>query len=1706
MKLSGSLRIYAAPHVPITQHTLRADTCFEKPNLQFEVLQRFLQTSSERQRWSKFDAFASYADAYFNTCFDVPVNDANRMPLAPGSSHIRHKLNERYARVCDFPINFEKEHLFLAKLKSNDYYHSYDFIAFKISDETEFVISLNEVTLIHIQEAMSLLGAVNQGEVPSSLQPDYLNYIDKLFDLIMIRDFSKIAGKFPQLFHRSDPQWIDHIEEGAFFFKFNFDSARIYRVDQPGYLVDLLNNRAVVNIKIGTTESLKKAHLDLNLIIQMIPVGNPVQTTPKNNIDAHFNMGWLAFIERDYDRAVDYFERVLEFNEFDSEAALNKATCLFQKARQNGYFDDSELSLLEEAKVIIDSVISYDQFNEDAYKKRIEWYKTYDPMGFMDELLSDYTRLIRLNPKSAALYHALGKVYETLGRDNMQALELYAIACALSPNTLVYLRAYRNVQLRVDGEDVQRIAIFDRLFPPFLYQPFTIDERTATASQDIVHSLKHQQSQKGTPLMLEDSFPEIESEVAASTSTHATSNETLMRKIFAAAKHGDFNGLRHHLDDWRNEHPDLHNSREGNGDSLLHIAARQANQEMIRYLLDLGIHFVQNHINNTPLHEAGITGCWECVDLIDQHYPGHWEDKNDASRTVIMEAADAGHLDVVRALIEKQVNTRLKDSSGNTMWHYLAQHASVTVDDIRRIKANPTNVNSINLSPLHIAIEHNNLAFVRVLIGKAGINQLASRDVTLGQEQIKMNALHYAVYVGADRVVSHFLKQYNHLLEFSESWGNCLHIAVYADQSFIATLLYSHKPELLNEKHQGKTPFTLAAYLGRNRMIKEMVFEMSVDPDSPDAEKTALYRAVEEGRLSTVELLCELGADPVQGVTNPNQDHHRTPEMLAVILQSENPGEQYEDIHDTLQATIESKGNGRVAIVDRLEKTLPKTLVFSGGGVKGLSYGGAVLALKQHITQSGDRDWSVIDRYAGTSVGSITAMMLAVGMSPDEAMLLLCDLDMMYFIDNGIVKDGIKAHDVASSEKSITEKISEVWSIFKDYIPDIVEGASKADLSLSGLKQGISQLYQVQGLCDGGAMLEWVEGKIRHQIRLHTGRDIEWITFGEYAELVREFPNALKHVYLWATSLSTQEVMVFSSEDNRLLEECRNVPMSYAVRASASFPGLFKPLQLKYKTSAPGKKVGYELVESQSIFLVDGGLLRNYPIDYFSKKRFLSNANQIHSDYLDAPAENDAVLGFRFITEDKDFAITTVDNIKDAGLAMANIYFAAEMHSLSHSKEYYDRFSVDIDLRGIGVGTTTFNVNDTQKQNMMSQGHDAIAKFYDTSLDADSFCEDATCGADTTIPCEYVTNGVSTLTIKYPTDACDLITDHHTRGLHAMQQVFSYQIIAFAAQRIRSSSIEFSAWISMLSTLPEVWLAEDAVMSDEDGEMDIFYDPDLTVEWNGDNSEPFFLPSGSIHHESLYDALILDDTAQFHDTTGAPIFKFDAFKSGEQVGSISFYQHPLLCRSESSDRHNVYATEGIFDQVIIDTTDIEEVCASLPPTFLDDIVNAAMRGGMHGALRGAGSVVTHAAKRKGISSIKAMAMGKASYYLMYLSMSMMMKSSEAESMSWAESMRIMSASLAETGTVITMDAGFILCQLGLQWSGQQCKASGYEQTGRALMTVSDWVPYGTLAYQANRQGVVNTTASFFGGLAVSKSVECVGKGVTDMFVASSLQA
>lgn len=146
-----------------------------------------------------------------------------------------------------------------------------------------------------------------------------------------------------------------------------------------------------------------------------------------------------------------------------------------------------------------------------------------------------------------------------------------------------------------------------------------------------------------------------------------------------------------------------------------------------------------------------------------------------------------------------------------------------------------------------------------------------------------------------------------------------------------------------------------------------------------------------------------------------------------------------------------------------------KNLVFEGGGVKGIAYGGALLELNnRNILEN-------IERVAGTSAGAITACLLALNYSPKDVSDIIANTNFKKFEDGDILPVG-----------------------------------------------NILRFLKRYGWYKGDTFLAWIEKIIAEK----TGNGN--ITFAEFESLRAK--NSFKQLYVVHTNLSEQRSEILSAE------------------------------------------------------------------------------------------------------------------------------------------------------------------------------------------------------------------------------------------------------------------------------------------------------------------------------------------------------------------------------------------------------------------------------------------------------------------------------------------------------------------------------------------------------------------------------------------------
>lgn len=175
-----------------------------------------------------------------------------------------------------------------------------------------------------------------------------------------------------------------------------------------------------------------------------------------------------------------------------------------------------------------------------------------------------------------------------------------------------------------------------------------------------------------------------------------------------------------------------------------------------------------------------------------------------------------------------------------------------------------------------------------------------------------------------------------------------------------------------------------------------------------------------------------------------------------------------------------------------------ENLVFEGGGVKGSAYAGALQVLDRNGLLAPVR------RVAGTSAGSIVALLVALGYTPDEVMQVVLDLDFNRFRDGRALQD--------------------VERLFKQF------GWYKGDFAQ----------------CLFECLVERKTGSRQ-------------TTFAQLEELIRTQPGkGFRTLHVFGTNVDAHRWVEFSARN----PETRDLPLAQAVRVSMSIPYFFASQRL----------------------------------------------------------------------------------------------------------------------------------------------------------------------------------------------------------------------------------------------------------------------------------------------------------------------------------------------------------------------------------------------------------------------------------------------------------------------------------------------------------------------------------------------------------------
>lgn len=358
----------------------------------------------------------------------------------------------------------------------------------------------------------------------------------------------------------------------------------------------------------------------------------------------------------------------------------------------------------------------------------------------------------------------------------------------------------------------------------------------------------------------------------------------------------------------------------------------------------------------------------------------------------------------------------------------------------------------------------------------------------------------------------------------------------------------------------------------------------------------------------------------------------------------------------------------------------PSNGVFKGGGPKGIAFVGVQRFLEQK------RILNDVTRIAGTSAGAINATLVALGYTSNQMEQILGATNLKDFLDHPYRDE----QELLSALGGLVEKGMDIS--LSEMISLIGSGISCLKRSRQGSPSDVfKKVYNRGGLCEGKQFLAWIE----HLIKKKTG--IDNCTFREFKALQAQ--KKFKDIYLYATRIDPMDVICLNSEDPMW----EDVVIADAVRASMSIPFIFTPHILRTKA----KECSIAVPAPHLGEFMDGGMIRNLPIDAFDQLQYRStNSRSLERRW------NPQTLAFNLVDPPSEVeAGPRQTTLVRAGAALANVYSSGEDILIAQNKEHRSRI-IDIDNCGIDL-IKGFFATEKQKRQLMDSGYAAAEAFYE---------------------------------------------------------------------------------------------------------------------------------------------------------------------------------------------------------------------------------------------------------------------------------------------------------------------------------------------------------------------------------------------------------
>lgn len=341
---------------------------------------------------------------------------------------------------------------------------------------------------------------------------------------------------------------------------------------------------------------------------------------------------------------------------------------------------------------------------------------------------------------------------------------------------------------------------------------------------------------------------------------HPRPAPTDTRSLVEACSDGDVSTVRKLLTEGKS----VHETTE-EGESLLSLACSAGYLELAQVLLAMHANVEDRGVKGdcTPLMEAASAGHVEIVALLLNH-AAEVNAQSSSGNTALMYACAGGHEEVVKVLLECAANVEDHNENGHTplMEAASAGHVGVARILLEYGAGINTHSNEFKESALTLACYKGHLDMVRFLL-EAGADQEHKTDEM-------HTALMEASMDGHVEVARLLLDSGAQVNMPADSFESPLTLAACGGHTELAVLLIERGANIEEVNDEGYTPLMEAAREGHEDMVALLLTQgANINAQTEETQETALTLACCGGFLEVADFLLKAGADLELGASTP---------------------------------------------------------------------------------------------------------------------------------------------------------------------------------------------------------------------------------------------------------------------------------------------------------------------------------------------------------------------------------------------------------------------------------------------------------------------------------------------------------------------------------------------------------------------------------------------------------------------------------------------------------------------------------------------------------------------------------------------------------------------------------------------------------------------------------------------------------------------